>query len=118
MNQIIRNRIWRPKPPHDILAELSTSFAHGGLHMAEIFEAYKSLNRTLNLGLSPQQILAAEAQFKLDFSDRMKFPASLTKDPMALSAEWEFVGTLTPRRRALTSRTTKSLEQLKKEVAG
>lgn len=81
--------------------------------MGEILTAYQTLNRTLNLGLSKQQMLAAEMQFKIDFAEKMKFPASLTKSPGKLSAEWEVTSTLTPRRRKLRSLTKQSLTQLK-----
>ncbi len=80
--------------------------------MGEILKAYQTLNKVLNLGLTKEQFLAAEAQFKLDFADRVKFPATLQKDPMRLAADWEFAATLTPRRTALRSTTRQSLAQL------
>ncbi len=80
--------------------------------MGEILKAYQTLNKVLNLGLTKDQFLVAEAQFKLDFADRVKFPTALQKDPMRLSAEWEVTATLTPRRTALKSTTRQSLAQL------
>jgi hypothetical protein len=80
--------------------------------MGEIFTAYQTLNKVLNLGLTKDQFLAAEAQFKLDFAERMKFPTGVTRDPMQLSAEWELTATLTPRRRAIATTTRQSLSQL------
>lgn len=83
--------------------------------MAEILQAYQTLNKVLKLGLSHDQMMAAEMQFKLDFADRMKFPAAMTKNPTQFSAEWEVVGTLAPRKRAIRTLTKKSLDQLKAE---
>lgn len=83
--------------------------------MGEILKAYQTLNKVLNLGLSREQMLAAEMQFKIDFAERVKFPKQLTKSANALSADWEFTAQLAPRRRALRSKTRKSLTQLKKD---
>jgi hypothetical protein len=80
--------------------------------MGEILKAYQTLNRVLNLGLTKEQFLAAEAQFKLDFADRVKFPSSLQSDPMKLSADWEVTATLTPRRTAIKTVTRQNLAQL------
>ena len=84
--------------------------------MGEILKAYQTLNRTLKLGLSREQMLAAEMQFKLDFATQVKFPTSLQKNPNTLSSDWEFTGTLTPRRRKMRSVTSKSLARLKADA--
>jgi hypothetical protein len=86
--------------------------------MGEIKKAYDFLNKTLKLGLKPDQILVAEAGFKLDLGRQEKFPAALRRDPMAFSANWEVKGTLIPRKTALAKRSTKSLEQLKRSLKG
>lgn len=83
--------------------------------MGEILKAYQTLNKVLNLGLSRDQMLAAEAQFKLDFAERVKFSKQLTKDATQFSADWEFTGQLTPRRRALKTKTRKTLAKLQKD---
>lgn len=83
--------------------------------MGEILKAYQTLNKVLNLGLSRDQMLAAEAQFKVDLGITMKFPKELLRDPTAFSADWEVTGILTPRRRKLRSLTTKTLTQLKND---
>jgi hypothetical protein len=75
--------------------------------MGEIKKAYDYLNRTLKLGLKPEQIMRAEAGFKLDLGRQAKFPAALRKNAMAFSADWEVKGTLVPRKTALTRRITK-----------
>ena len=86
--------------------------------MGEIKKAYEFMNRTLKLGLKPDQILVAEAGFKLDLGRQLKFPAALRKNAMAFSADWEVKGSLVPRKSPLTKRSSKSLDQLKKEVLG
>lgn len=86
--------------------------------MGEIKKAYDYLNKTLKLGLKADQILVAEAGFKLDFGRQVKFPAALRKSALAFSADWEVKGTLVPRKTALKKRTTKSFEQLKKQALG
>jgi hypothetical protein len=80
--------------------------------MGEIYTAYQTLNKMLNLGLTREQFMAAEAQFKLDFADRMKFPEALRKDPMQLMADWELTASLTPRRTAIRTATRQTLDQL------
>ncbi|MCP5115809.1 MAG: hypothetical protein GY953_33695 [bacterium] len=84
--------------------------------MGEILKAYQTLNKTLRLGLSREQMLAAEMQFKLDFADKMKFPSALRRNANALSSDWEFTGTLTPRRAKLRAVTSKSLSKLKADA--
>ena len=86
--------------------------------MGEISKAYAFLNKTLKLGLKADQLLVAEAGFKLDLGRQEKFPIALTRDAMAFSADWEVKGTLVPRKTALAKRSTKSFDQLKKEVLG
>lgn len=75
--------------------------------MGEIKKAYDYLNKSLKLGLKPEQILRAEAGFKLDLGRQEKFPAALRKSAMAFSADWEIKGTLVPRRTPLARRITK-----------
>ena len=84
--------------------------------MGEILKAYQTLNRTLRLGLSRNQMLAAEMQFKLDFATQKKFPGTIQGNANRLSSDWEFTGTLTPRRRKLRSVTSKSLRTLKTQA--
>ena len=86
--------------------------------MGEIKKAYEFLNKTLRLGLKADQLMVAEAGFKVDLGRQEKFPAGLLKEPMAFSANWEVKGTLVPRKAALTKPTTKTFEQLKKDVLG
>jgi len=81
--------------------------------VGEIYNAYSTLNRVLNLGLTRDQIMAAEMQFKIDLAKKMKFPAQLTRNAATFSANWEMTATLTPRRRKLRTLTTKTLTQLK-----
>ena len=76
--------------------------------MGEIKKAFDYLNKTLNLGLKPDQIMRAEAGFKLDLGRQEKFPtAALSRGAMAFSADWEVKGTLVPRKTALARRITK-----------
>jgi hypothetical protein len=75
--------------------------------MGEIKKAYDYLNKTQKLGLKTEQIMRAEAGFKLDFGRQEKFPAALRKSAMAFSADWEIKGTLVPRKTALARRITK-----------
>jgi hypothetical protein len=86
--------------------------------MGEIKQAYDFLNKTLKLGLKADQLMVAEAGFKLDLGRQEKFPETLTKDVMQFSADWEVRATLVPRKTALTRKTTKTFEQLKKDAIG
>jgi hypothetical protein len=86
--------------------------------MGEIKRAYDFLNKTLKLGLKPDQLLVAEAGFKLDLGRQEKFPAALTRDAMRFSADWEVKATLVPRKTVVRTKVNKTYAQLKKDVLG
>ena len=76
--------------------------------MGEIFNALEVLNRTMDLGLSPQQLLGAEMGFKsaLAMQGNPDPTAALPTDAVELAQGYEVVATLRPRAEKL------SLEQL------
>jgi hypothetical protein len=80
----------------------------GELTMGEIFHALEVLNRTMDLGLSGRQLLAAEMGFKSALA-RVSNPdpaQRLPADPLALARGYEISATIRPRPVRL------SLEQL------
>lgn len=78
--------------------------------MGEIFHALEVLNRTMNLGLSANQLLRAEMGFKSAFaqvSNPNPVARQMAGDPVQLAESFELVATLRPRAQKL------SLDQLK-----
>ena len=71
--------------------------------MGDILRAYTHLNTTFGLKLKPEQLFAAEMQFKLDFGKNVRMPAELLRNPEALMADWELVSTLVPRRTKISA---------------
>ena len=84
--------------------------------MGEIQRAYEILNRTLKLNLTANQLMVAEAAFKLDFGTRMKFPKETMARELDFAADWEVQSTLVPRQVKLRTRTKKTFEALKLEA--
>jgi len=62
--------------------------------MADIFEAYKFLNSSLDLGLSENDIVAEEAKYKELFAEKVGITgiSGVSFRP----EEWEFFANLTP----------------------
>ncbi|MGH9279430.1 MAG: hypothetical protein ACRD12_15170 [Acidimicrobiales bacterium] len=74
--------------------------------MGEIFNALEVMNRTMALGLSPQDLLRAEMGFKSELARRVNPDPTITSDPIAVARNYELVAELRPRAQEL------SLEQL------
>jgi hypothetical protein len=65
--------------------------------MADIWEAYQFLNKSMKLGLSRADLWRAEAEFKRDFMRRRGFEA---EERVAEEVnEWEFFAYLAPAKR-------------------
>ena len=62
--------------------------------MADIWEAYQFLNKSLKLSLDKESLLRAEAGFMKEFMKKKGFPNS------ARVTDWEFFAHLTPAKRA------------------
>lgn len=70
--------------------------------MGELFEALQILNRTYDLGLSGQQILRAEADFKQILAERVNFPKEFRANDQRLAGQWEIMTYLKPREEKMT----------------
>ena len=68
--------------------------------MGELFNAYSSLNRTLKLGLSTEQIMRAEGSFKSALA-RKSNPASAAKGQKYVTENFEFKVSIAKRPRAI-----------------
>jgi hypothetical protein len=66
--------------------------------MGDVYHALAVLNRTMNLGLSGDKLLAAEIKFKYALAD----PPDDAPNATALAEGYETVVTLKPRARKLT----------------
>jgi hypothetical protein len=72
--------------------------------MGEVFDALKVMNRTLNLGLSGRQMMAAEAKFKVDLGRQPdRHPDNdVPADPVALTEEYELFVSLKRRQKKVS----------------
>ena len=69
--------------------------------MGELFDAYESLNRTLKLGLKPEQLLRAEGAFKNQMA-QVSNPAALRRGGhKGLIENYEMKITVAKRRRSV-----------------
>lgn len=82
--------------------------------MGDIFRAYQQLDKALNLGLSNERlaVMVAEGKMKLDFGEVMGY-----KVDKKFLEDWEFVLSLAPRRKALTSAQKRLLTEAQKSIA-
>lgn len=82
--------------------------------MGDIFKAYQQLDKALNLGLSKDRLgaMRAEGKMKFDFAEVMGY-----KVDQNFLQDWEFVVSLVPRRKALTSAQKTLLVEVQKSIA-
>jgi hypothetical protein len=78
--------------------------------MGELFNAYSSLNRTLKLGLSAEQIMRAEGSLKSAFA-RKSNPAVAAKGQKYVTENFEFKVSIRKRPRAITMAELSKLAQ-------
>jgi hypothetical protein len=79
--------------------------------MADVFEAYKALNETLNLGLGVRDLARAEAVFKARMAQESRFPIKGN-----LHQDWEFISYLAPRQVPLHKEAQQMLQELQSEI--
>jgi hypothetical protein len=74
--------------------------------VADVWEAYKFLNESLKLDLSPDQMAKVESDYKAKWMQDQQFPAEIggkSLRQIATDSDWEFFLHLVPTKRSKTS---------------